>query len=142
MSLSSFQVGHRLVFCGFVFGVVFPPLRFLFPLAFLLQTIHSPTPVLEHPAQWLAKCRTETLLWGSGFNLLPIRKGWKCLNFQSLAVLVGLMEGMQEGSSLFLCAFNSEDFGDVTFWVWLLLFLLLSHCNAVKVILSKREGSC
>lgn len=52
MSLSSFQVGHRLLFCG----LISPLPCFLLPLAFLLQTIHLPARVLEHPTQWLTKC--------------------------------------------------------------------------------------
>lgn len=51
------------------------------------------------------------------------------------------LDGGDIRRKLFLCTFNSQDFGDVIFWVWLLLFLLLSYCNAAKVIFSKRGGS-
>lgn len=51
-------------------------------------------------------------------------------------------DGEDMRRNLTLCAYYSEVFGDVTFWVWLLMFLLLLCCDAVKVIFSKGGGSC
>lgn len=144
MSLSSFQVGHRLFFCGFFSSFFFfffvtppPPLLFsvpsCFPVtdhSFSLPCAGAPYSVASKVHQersltcyllgrdgngWIVRVLQCLLVWWSGYEE-------EALSFFVLLILKTLVIGHSGSGCYYFCC--------------------CLYCNAAKVIFSKRGGSC